>query len=149
MIPILLGSLLIIGAGCASTAPEKSTDTTTGNTKDASTDVEVNGEKIEEAITLTGNITGAYAARLEWEPSADVAASAEKWMIVVGNEENPTYPENNRLWFQRDALYREKDWANLPAGTLHFRVCAWTGSACGEYSNNLTLEIPGRVPGTK
>ncbi len=149
ILPVILGVLLLIGSGCARQAePAPSTDSNTTNSTSPENNA-VNGDKIEGTIALTGSVTGPYSVRLEWNPADDVVEHAKKWMIVVGNEENPSYPESNRFWFQTNASYREKTWNNLPAGDLHFRVCAWTGTSCDEYSNDLILEIPGRVPGTK
>ncbi|HRH23654.1 MAG TPA: hypothetical protein PK295_03415 [Candidatus Magasanikbacteria bacterium] len=148
ILPVIVAVLLLAGAGCSrQSEPTPSGDTGTDTT---STDNgAVNGEKIDEDIALTGSVTGPYSVNLEWDPSDEVTETAQKWMIVVGDNENPEYPGNNRFWFQTNASHREKAWKNLPAGNLHFRVCAWTGTACGEYSNDLELEIPGRVRGTK
>lgn len=147
ILPVIVGVLLIAGAGCSrQSEPTPSED---NGTKPTSTDNSaVNGEKVEDGIVLTGSVTGAYSVNLQWEPSTEVAESVEKWWLIGGSEENPSYP-GTKFVFERTKGFREKEWKGLGAGTTHFRVCAVVDQKCSVYSNDIELEIPGRVPGTK
>lgn len=150
ILPVVLGVLLIIGAGCAATKPPV-TDTKDANNTDVKGTTDTTGDTKNEgtSITLTGENTGPNSVKLEWDPSDEIVTAAQKWMVIVGDTENPEYPKNNRFWYQRDKSYREKEWKNLPKGKLHFRVCAWVDNACTTYSNDLSIDIPGHTPGTK
>ncbi len=146
ILPVILGVLLLAGAGCSrqepvSTTPDTGTEPAVNGTTDTSPET-------SESITLTGSITGPNSVKLEWEPSAEVTESVEKWWLIGGSEENPSYP-GTKFVFERSKGFREKEWKGLAAGTTHFRVCAVVDQKCAIYSNDLELEIPGRVPGTK
>ena len=149
ILPVIVGSLLIIGAGCAATQPpaENTTDTGVKGDTDTST-TGTDTENTNSEITLTGSITGPNSVKLEWEPSSEVVDSVEKWWLIGGSEENPSYP-GTKFVFERGKGFREKEWKGLGSGATHFRVCAVVNNKCSVYSNDLTLEIPGRVPGTK
>lgn len=145
----MLGALLLVGAGCAATQPPGVETTDTGVKGDTdTTSTGTNPENKTSEITLTGSITGPNSVKLEWEPSAEVTESVEKWWLIGGSEENPSYP-GTKFVFERSKGFREKEWKGLAAGTTHFRVCAVVDQKCAVYSNDLELEIPGRVPGTK
>ncbi len=147
ILPVIVGVLLLTGAGCSrQSEPTPAKDTGTNPTSsDTGT---VNGEKIDDSIVLTGSITGPYSVNLTWEPTNEVAESVEKWWLIGGSEENPSYP-GTKFVFERSKGFREKEWKGLAAGTTHFRVCAVVDQKCTVYSNDIELEIPGRVPGTK
>ena len=151
ILPVMVGILFTLGAGCAATEPPavdtSSMDAVQSDIK-GTTDAE-NAISGSTGITLIGTSTGSNSVRLEWNPSDEVVATAQKWMVLVGNTENPAYPKDNLFWYQRDKGYREYTWKKLPKGELHFRICAWVGRACTTYSNDLVMEIPGYTPGTK
>ncbi len=147
ILPVMLGVLLLMGAGCATTQP--STDNTTNPEVKGDTTSTENNTDTTGGIVLTGTNTGPNSVKLEWEPTEEVLAAAKKWMIVESSEVDPAYPEDYRYYFVRDISYRDRAWNNLPQGTSHFRVCAFVDGKCTVYSNDIALEIPGRVPGTK
>lgn len=151
VLPVAIGALFILGAGCTTAQPpvtdtskdttqsevKGTTDTTTGDTTNTSTD-----------ITLTGTSTGPNSVKLEWSPSETIANSVQKWWIIGGSKENPSYP-GTKFVFERSKNFRDKEWKGLAAGTTHFRVCAVVDQKCTVYSNDLVMEIPGYTPGTK
>lgn len=148
ILPVILGTLLFIGVGCSSPPDENDPQINEGGNT-TSTPGGVNGEKIEENIELTGSVTGSNSVQLEWNPSDETRDIAEKWMVVEGTDTDPAYPENYRYYFLTDVSHHERDWKNLPTGISHFRVCAWIDNACAVYSNNVALEIPGRMQNGK
>lgn len=147
ILPVIVGVLLLAGAGC-SRQSEPATSGDNGTKPTSPDNGSVNGEKINEGIVLTGSVTGPYSINLQWEPTTEVAESVEKWWLIGGSEENPSYP-GTKFVFERSKGFREKEWKGLGAGTTHFRVCAVIKNKCATYSNDIELEIPGRVPGTK
>lgn len=147
ILPVIVGVLLLAGAGCSRQSEPTPAKDTGANPTSSDTGT-VNGEKIDDSIVLTGSVTGPYSVNLQWEPTNEVAESVEKWWLIGGSEENPSYP-GTKFVFERSKGFREKEWKGLAAGTTHFRVCAVVDQKCTVYSNDIELEIPGRVPGTK
>ena len=145
----MLGALLFIGVGCSSPPPDENGPQMNEENNSTSTPNGVNGKKIEEKIELTGSVTGSHSVRLEWNPSDEIMDTAEKWMVVEGTDTDPSYPENYRYYFLTDVSHRERNWKNLPTGTSHFRVCAWVDNGCTVYSNDVALEVPGRMQNGK
>lgn len=148
ILPVMLGALLLIGAGCIKQPSTTNNPEVKGDTDKNATDNSGN-EEMKSELTLTGSNTGPNSVKLEWSATNNVAESTDKWMIIENNEANPAYPGNYRYYFVRDVSYHDRVWNNLPKGTSHFRVCAFINGACTTYSNDFAIEIPGRLSGGK
>jgi hypothetical protein len=80
--------------------------------------------------------------RLEW--AVKDLYSAKGYKVVISNNPNPVYPGNDYHYLS-DPNVRADKWAGLASGTYHFRVCEYLGGACGAYSNNYEITVPGPV----
>ncbi|HUT21778.1 MAG TPA: FecR domain-containing protein [Candidatus Bipolaricaulota bacterium] len=112
-------------------------------TNDASAAI-VKEETKTGSISLTGSADGT-TAKLSWTTS-DLDAS-KGFKVAKGSNANPTYPGNDAQYLS-DKNTRSYSWTNLSAGTYHFRVCEYTGSGCGAYSNDVTVTIAEQKPTT-
>ena len=102
------------------------------------TDIPEKEENVD-SLTLEGEAEGNNMVSLRWKVPNEMKTDVEKYMIVRGSEENPTYPSSWYWW--RGPAHTDHLWEELPAGESHFRVCAMKGEECLAYSNNLMLEI--------
>ncbi len=116
---ILIFSLALFVSFVSATHPEEET-----------TEGEVN------SITLSGE-----GASIEWEV---LGYSAKGFKVVWSKNEHPTYPLRNGDKYH---YYTDPERTNdtLTAfsgdGTYYVRVCEYLGSACGLYSNEITVEL--------
>ncbi|MFA6427003.1 MAG: hypothetical protein WCW16_00950 [Candidatus Magasanikbacteria bacterium] len=133
-------TLLFVGAGCSNTVqdnsniPSKPADTP--NQETTSTDNQDTDN--QQQIALTANALGDATVKFEWNVPTNLE-SEEGYRIVYGTDSNPTFP--SLWWFERGPTHREKVWSGLPLGVAHFRVCAVVDDACGEYSNDVEVDI--------
>ncbi len=74
--------------------------------------------------------------------------------VVKSTQINPAYPGNDYHFLEGQYLMNEFSqdppggtdiWKNLTAGTYHFRACEYLGGACGIYSNDIAVTVPGVV----
>lgn len=106
----------------------------TQEASDTEKDLEVSG-----AIALAGEVADGIVI-LEW--SVDGTDAAKGFKVVVSEGANPVYPGNDYHYLSDPAVRHDK-WKGLAPGTYHFRVCQYLGGACGVYSNDLELTVPG------
>jgi len=132
-----LSLLLFLGGGCANTPSEEASEDIVSKPADA---VENNMEEVKkpESLVLKAKIAGNATVEFEWEVPKNLE-SKDGYRIVYSTEPNPTYPST--WWYERGPAHREKVWTGLPLGTAHFRLCAVVDDKCGEYSNDVEVEI--------
>ena len=134
---IFLFFLLLLGGGCSNTSSEEVLEETTTQPTKTVENTAVEAEELNSIflkVTSTGNAT----VEFEWKVPKNLE-SEEGYYIVYAEEPNPTYPSIWHYW--RGPAHRSKVWSGLPLGTAHFRVCAVENKKCGEYSNNVEIEI--------
>lgn len=128
-----------MGAGCGNTNTPASTsaepENTSTDTVEDTTEEEI---KNSSSIILKAKATGNATVEFEWEVPKNLE-SEEGYRIVYSIEPNPTYP--SAWWYERGPAHREKVWTGLPLGVAHFRLCAVVNDKCGEYSNDVELQI--------
>ena len=133
---IILGAVVVlslIGAGCSQGTNEEKTN----NNAASSTPLTMNTNSttpLTEGIILTVEKNGAGRAKLTWQTttpsktgwrvmhSARTQSKTPFWQLVAGDKTG--YELNG-----------------LTNGKRYFRVCAWTGSACGATSNEVELDV--------
>lgn len=101
--------------------------------------VTVTGTEIDTSgvLTLTGAVENGKVY-LQWDVvGVDVPKG---FKVITSSEMNPVYPGNTYHYLDNSSA-RTDTWADLSAGTHHFRVCQYLGGACGAYSNDLSLVI--------
>lgn len=92
----------------------------------------------QPSITLTAT---AYATgvKLVWTPAN--MDTSKGFKIVKSVYQNPVYPGNNYIYISQSAA-RSYAWEIKDGKTYYFRVCQYTGGACGIYSNNAKATAP-------
>ena len=103
----------------------------------------VSGTSYTESKTITLTATSAEnTAQFNWKVNF---TSPSGFKIVKSTTANPVYPGNDYQYIA-DANARSYNWTDLiPGQTLHFRVCEYTNSKCGVYSNDVSLTISGQT----
>jgi len=95
-------------------------------------------EKFSPKITLAVS-TVANGLSFTWE--SENMTSTDGFKVVRGDGENPTFPGNDYQYIQdshaTNYTWEMKDWK-----TYHFRVCAYDGSICTLYSNDVIATAP-------
>lgn len=100
-----------------------------------------NTDNSNGSISLNGSWSSEKnKVALQWKP-IDLY-SAKGFKVVYSSNPNPVYP-GNTYHYLSDPNARSDTWSGLPAGTYHFRVCEYLGGACGIYSNDITVTVPG------
>lgn len=140
--------LVLIGGGCANTAPE-STDTTDETpvvTEETQSDTEATTVEVSDTgLTLMAETQENGDVLFTWDLIEDnIMEGITGFGLAHGTEENPEYPSQywytlgpdhiEKLW-DRDVL-----WPTMPAGEQHFRVCLLVNNECEIYSNNVMVE---------
>ncbi|PIT86870.1 MAG: hypothetical protein COU33_00780 [Candidatus Magasanikbacteria bacterium CG10_big_fil_rev_8_21_14_0_10_43_6] len=139
--------LLLVGGGCAPKDDYSSTDTNaetgtehvpvTKNAAGATTRTSTTEQHTD--FVLTAEPTGDRTVAFSWTLPDELAAQAEKFMVVRGTTPNPEHPAT--WWWWRGASYRNLEWSELPLGEAHFRVCAIVEDNCIAYSNDIVVEV--------
>jgi hypothetical protein len=84
------------------------------------------GTKVDGGISFTWNVSG-----------VDVSKG---FKLVKGTSPNPSYPGSDGVFLEsskRSYTLSVKD-----GKTYHFRICAYNGSGCSAYSNNVAVTAP-------
>ncbi len=158
---LLLGTVLLIGAGCANTntsndaidlqpMTKSASDVLNPNMADNSNDSmndermmtpeETPSEEMTDArIRLVGESVGSHMVKLEWnvDEGADVS---DGFILVRGNTPNPVHNQINYWWRQHEKS-REGTWIKVPSGVQHFRVCILRDAECAAYSNDVEVTV--------
>lgn len=141
---LLMASLLLFGAGCneAKKINEAEKNFETKNAANTEIIKETNNENnAANGLNLSAETLGEGQVKLTWTKSDDIKTDAEKGFVLVRSEK--TNPENDGInfWFRQSSEKRETVWKAIPAGKLHFRVCALQEEKCAVYSNDVELEV--------
>lgn len=94
------------------------------------------------SITLSASKTD-DGVLLKWSTSGLNTSSGFK--VVKGTSANPSYPGNSAVYMGSDS--NSYEWKISDGETYHFRVCQYTGSGCGTYSNNIQIQAPYKEDG--
>lgn len=153
---LLLGAILLIGAGCANTNSPSDTVDLPPLTKSA-TDVldpnsigtnstddvvpeEMPPEDMSDAeIRLVGEAAGKNMVKLEWDVDEDTDVS-DGFILVRSDKPNPSHDQVNYWWRQHEKS-REGTWIKVPSGVQHFRVCILRDAECAAYSNDVEVTV--------
>ncbi|MBD3359288.1 MAG: hypothetical protein GF365_01085 [Candidatus Buchananbacteria bacterium] len=108
---------------------------------------------ISGSAPITDNSNGTITLSGSWNDSKGKVIlnwnvnnmySTKGFKVVKSNEPNPVYPGNDYHYLSNPDARSDK-WTGLNAGTYHFRVCEYLGGACGIYSNDITVTVPGKI----
>lgn len=93
-------------------------------------------------ITLSGVLSGT-TAKLSWKVNGvDVS---EGFKVVYAKVTGPVYPGSSASYQGADV--RSAAIGGLPTGkTIYFRICAYHGGTCSNYSNEVKLAVPAAEP---
>lgn len=93
-------------------------------------------------ITLSGALSGT-TAKFSWKVNGiDVS---EGFKLVYNKTGSPVYPGDGASY--QGAEVRSASLPNMPAGkTMYFRICAYRGGSCSDYSNQVKLAVPAADP---
>ncbi|PIR03922.1 MAG: hypothetical protein COV59_01915 [Candidatus Magasanikbacteria bacterium CG11_big_fil_rev_8_21_14_0_20_39_34] len=94
---------------------------------------------VQTQIKFSGKAMGQHKAEFTWEIPEDMAAQAEKYVVIRSTDPEPTYPAS--WWWWRGPAHHDLTWEDLPEGKAYFRLCVLKGETCLEYSNPLELTI--------
>lgn len=139
--PALLAiSLLFLGAGCDKAAEVKEAEKTF-NAKEAQNQIPEEKSEKTSGLNLTAEALGDGMVKFVWEKSDDVATDKERGFVLVRSENANPENDGTNFWFRQSADKRETVWKDVPAGKLHFRICALREEKCAVYSNDVELEV--------
>jgi hypothetical protein len=128
----LVALIALVGAGCAKEAVN--TEKTDQN-KPEGAPLTINTETNKTSdITLTVEKLGAGQVKLSWQANGE---NKTGWRLM-----NASKPQSeNPFWQKVPANTKEFEWTGLPSGKRYFRICEWTGTECGQTSNEVESEI--------
>jgi len=92
--------------------------------------ITLTGEKVSDGIKLTWEIAN-------FDPS-------KGFKVVKDSEANPSFPEDSAVYVS-DSGARSYTWNITDGKVWHFRVCEFTGSGCGVYSQDISVQAPLKV----
>jgi hypothetical protein len=84
------------------------------------------GTKVDGGISFSWNVSG--------------VDTSKGFKLVRGTSANPTYPGGDGVFLESSK--RSYTWSIKDGKTYHFRICAYNGSGCSSYSNNVTVTAP-------
>lgn len=140
IVPALLLSFILLGAGCANTTTE--TPYTPPTTKDA--DVTSNTTEpaeettVDKGLTLTADARGTQSVYFEWDVPADT--EYDNYILIRSEDAEPMHDEVN-YWFRQHYTRRAVSWLDQPAGTWNFRICGVLNDECAVYSNTVEVVV--------
>ncbi len=155
--PILLGAILLVGAGCTPTDSTPNPTPGSAMTKPADDgsmmddsammeDTESDDVMMDDGSTVAdGTITleaeggGKGLAKLRWEVAEGTDVS-DGFMLVRSEKPNPIHDTKNYWWRQHEKS-REGTWIDVPRGTHHIRVCILRDAECASYSNDVEVTV--------
>lgn len=91
---------------------------------------------VEASITLSGSASG-DAINLSWTTAG--IDTSHGFKVVKSTSPDPVYPGNTYVYVSNGNSY---SWSLTDGVTYNFRVCQYTGSGCGVYSNNIQVKAP-------
>ncbi len=116
------------------TAETKTTQTESTQTEN--TQVQQTTPVVEASIALSGSASS-DAINLSW--NATGVDTSHGFKVIKGTSANPVYPGNSAVYIKSGGSY---SWKITDGVTYNFRVCQYTGSGCGVYSNNIQITAP-------
>lgn len=92
---------------------------------------------VPAAINLSGS---AYASGVKLTWSTTSVDTSKGFKIVKSTSTNPVYPGSSAVYVNGST--KSYAWEIKDGKTYYFRVCQYTGAACGVYSNNAAVKAP-------
>lgn len=141
---LIVGSLILIGAGCNKTNQEDSkniTDLTGLNIMDDNNISSLENEVDEENISnfmLFGTVLGPKKVEFTWTAPEEIDFS-RGFRILSSSQPEPKIP--GAYWDWIPGSRTDIVLADVISGKRYFRICQWLGDACGEYSNEIVLQV--------
>ena len=100
----------------------------------------VTSTKEAKMANLTGAVENKNSIKLSWDLTNVKDEDYDKFVVVQGSTENPTYPEAVNHTIAKNTF--QDSWDNLTDGQYFFRVCLLTTeNKCLSYSNNFSTTI--------
>lgn len=88
-------------------------------------------------INLSGS---AYATGVKLSWSATNLDTSKGFKVIKSTSTNPVYPGSSAVYVTGST--KSYAWEIKDGKTYYFRVCQYTGAACGTYSNNVKVTAP-------
>jgi hypothetical protein len=85
------------------------------------------GTRVDSGVSFSWTISG--------------IAAPNGFKLVKSTSPNPVYPGNDYQYLSNSGT-RSYTWGLKDGATYHFRICAYTGSGCDNYSNDITVTAP-------
>lgn len=95
-------------------------------------------ENVDELV-FSGEALGEGKVLLKWKTPEDMNVK-DGFYMFYDEGEDLEYPEA-RWWWWRGPAHREHIWEGIEPGTWTFRLCIKDGEECGEYSDEIELEV--------
>lgn len=136
-VSLLMGSLLLAGAGCVSdTQPTTPAPT---NTQSPATNTGTNEQPVSD-FTLSGETTeNAGEVKLQWSAPANMDLK-NKLRIMHSATPGKTV-EEGAFWQNLGPSTREYLWTGVKSGRRYFRICELQGDTCINTSNEIIVEV--------
>ncbi len=138
-ITLVLGGLLLVGAGCQQ-APAPVTDTSTPPvTTDTSTTPTTTPEQPASDLSLSATSDTRGIVKASWNIPTNLPEDAT-FRLLHSSSPNVEFPKR-AFW---TALAKNKtalEWEGVPSGKRHFRICVFVKGACTEYSNEVEVNV--------
>lgn len=137
LIFLALGSLVLLGAGCVQNI-ESDNATTATEDEFKLTETEIKSSAAESNFYLSAVATGPNRVEFSWTVPDEMDTSGG-FRILSSSKPEPTIP--GAYWDWVAPNLNEITLTDVIAGIRYFRICQWLGTGCGEYSNEVILNI--------
>jgi hypothetical protein len=84
------------------------------------------GTKVDKGVSFSWKVNG--------------VSISKGFKLVKSTASNPTYPRNDYQFLEASA--RSYTWKLKDGKTYYFRICAYDGDSCSNYSNNVKITVP-------
>ncbi len=137
LIFLALGSLVLLGASCVQNLDNDITATTT-EYEFKLTETEIESSAIKSNFYLSAVATGPNTAEFSWTVPDDMDTSGG-FRILSSSKPEPMIPGAYWDWVAPNTS--ETTLTDVISGIRYFRICQWLGTGCGEYSNEVILNV--------
>lgn len=140
---MLLGGLMLVGAGCAEEPKPTNNNTTTPPANNTPTDTvpttSNNNEPVGE-FTLSGEATVMPGqVKLQWSAPSDMGPN-DLFHLTHSAQPDKT-AQNGAFWQNVGASTRDFMWDGMKSGKRYFRVCVMKENKCTQTSNEIEVTV--------
>lgn len=139
-ITMVLGGLLLVGAGCQQGPVPTTSTPSVADINSATTPATTTDQvTVTTDFTLTATSDAYSAVKMSWSTPTDASVTAT---IRLLHSANPNIEFPGRAFWH--GLAKDKtsfEWVGVPSGKRYFRACVFEKGACTIYSNEVEVNV--------